>query len=81
MRPLHKTITQVKATDDYKLVLLFGNNETRIFDVNPLLKWGRFAELQDINIFKKVSVCFDTIQWENGLDLDPEYLYKKSKQT
>ena len=34
--------------------------------------------MKDIDEFKKVRVAFDTIEWENGLDLDPEFLYEKS---
>ncbi len=71
-------IKQVSATDDYQLDLVFDNNECRRFDVKPLLTKGRFAELKEIKIFKTVRISFDTIEWNNGLDLDPEYLYEKS---
>ena len=74
-----KSITSVTPTDDYKLILSFDENEKRVFDASTILDFGRFSELQDINIFKKVHVSFDTIEWDNGLDLDPEYLYKNSK--
>jgi hypothetical protein len=30
-------------------------------------------------VFKKVRVSYDTVEWENGLDLDPEYLYEHSQ--
>ena len=76
---MYKTVTDVTPTDDYKLVLSFDKNEKRIFDVSQIIDFGRFSELQDINIFKTVHISFDTIEWDNGLDLDPEYLYKKSK--
>ncbi|MBC8183021.1 DUF2442 domain-containing protein [candidate division KSB1 bacterium] len=33
---------------------------------------------KDVSEFKKVRVSFDTIEWENGFDLDPEFLYEKS---
>ena len=35
--------------------------------------------LKDENIFKMVKISFDTIEWPNGIDLDPEVLYEKSK--
>ena len=75
---MYKSITKVIPTDDYKLILSFDKNEQRIFDVTPILNFGKFSELQDLETFKKVHVCFDTIEWDNGLDLDPEYLYDKS---
>ena len=77
---MYKSITKVIPTDDYKLILSFDENEQRIFDVSPILNFGKFSELQDLETFKKVHVSFDTIEWDNGLDLDPEYLYEKSKE-
>ena len=64
--------------DDFKLALLFSTGEMRIFDVKPLFTFGRFHELADVSIFRKVRVAYDTVEWENGLDLDPEYLYEHS---
>ncbi len=73
-------ITEAKATDDYKLLLCFENNERRVFDMRQVLNIGRFAELKDISVFKSVFISFDTVEWNNGLDLDPEYLYEKSRK-
>lgn len=75
---MYKGVKHVKATNDYKLVLDFDNDEKRIFDVKPYLTFGRFSELNDLDKFQKVHVKFDTVEWENGLDLDPELLYDKS---
>lgn len=76
---MYSTVTSVEATDDFRLILEFDNAEKRIFDATPILDFGRFTELKDISLFKKVHLSFDTIEWENDLDLDPEYLYEKSK--
>lgn len=72
------SVKDVQATDDHKLILTFENSEKRCLDVSQFFGFGRFAELKDINEFKKVRVTFDTVEWENGLDLDPEFLYEKS---
>ena len=77
---MYKSVTNVVPTDDHKLILSFDQKEQRIFDISPILNFGKFSELKDLKIFKKVHVSFDTIEWENGLDLDPEYLYEKSKE-
>ncbi len=68
----------VKVLDNYKLKIKFENNEERIFDLKPYLELGKFSELRDLNLFKRVRVVFDTIEWPNGIDLDPEFLYKHS---
>jgi len=39
---------------------------------------GKFSELRDISMFNSVMVRFDTIEWANHLDMDPEFLFEKS---
>jgi hypothetical protein len=75
---MYLSIISVVPSEDYKLILTFENSEQREFDANPLLDFGRFSELRDKNVFKSVRISFDTIEWANELDLDPEYLYEKS---
>ena len=72
-------VSGAEATGGHKLVLSFGNGEQRVFDVTPLLSFGRFRELALLEVFKKVRIAYDTVEWENGLDLDPEYLYERSQ--
>ena len=76
---MYLSVIKVKALDDYQLELTFENDETRIFDVKPYLNTGLFKTLKNESIFKQVKVSFDTIEWPNGIDLDPEVLYAKSK--
>ena len=76
---MYPAVIAVQATDDHKLILNFDNSEERVFDMQPILNFGRFSELKDLNEFKKVHIAFDSIEWSNELDLDPEYLYEKSK--
>jgi len=72
-------VESVEATDGHRLILRFDNGEQRVFDATPLLSTGRFRELAVPEAFKKVRVAYDTVEWENGLDLDPEYLYERSQ--
>jgi len=75
---MYLSIKEVKPLEDYNLLLKFENNEEKIFDVKPYLEIGKFQELKDKNLFKSVKICFDSIEWDNQLDLDPELLYQKS---
>lgn len=77
---MYLAVKKVIPTDDYKLILTFENNETRIFDMYPYLNKGVFRELNDINLFKTVKVSFDSIEWLNEADMDPETLYEESKE-
>ncbi|MEG2058118.1 MAG: DUF2442 domain-containing protein, partial [Romboutsia sp.] len=56
----------------------FENNEVKIFDMNPYLDKGIFQELKNENIFNAVKVSFDSIEWPNEADIDPETLYEDS---
>ena len=44
----------------------------------PYLDKGIFQELKDENLFKAVKVSFDSIEWPNEADIDPETLYEDS---
>ncbi|MDR1343297.1 MAG: DUF2442 domain-containing protein [Prevotellaceae bacterium] len=47
--------------------------------MKPYLNYGIFRTLKQPNVFKTVSVCFDTVAWDNEVDLDPEILYPNSR--
>ncbi len=72
MNPSLKT---VEARDDHKLDLVFENGETGVFDCAPLLDFGVFKELKNLDYFKQVSVTFGTVTWPNEQDICPDTLY------
>jgi len=74
---MYLSVISVRALEDYKLFLEFENNEKKVFDVKPYLEIGKFKELKDERLFKSVKVKFDSVEWDNMLDLDPELLYTK----
>ena len=63
---MYLAVKDVKTIDDYKLILTFEDGSVRIFDMKPLLR----------KLFKTVKVSFDSIEWANGIDVDPETLYE-----
>lgn len=75
---MYLSIKEVKPLEEYKLLLTFENDEVRFFDMNPYLEKGIFKELKDKTKFNSVKVSFDTIEWENEADMDPEMLYEDS---
>ena len=75
---MYLSVKKVKPLSNYELKLTFENNEVKIFDVKPYLDTGLFQSLKDVNFFNMVKVSFDSIEWPNGVDLDPEILYEKS---
>lgn len=61
-----------------KLYLSKVKKRPRIFHY---LDFGVFKKIRDYEKFKKARVAFDTIEWDEGVDLDPEFIYAKSKPT
>jgi len=76
----YPAVKKVKAMDDFQLILAFSNKETRLFDMKPYLDKGIFRQLRDVSLFNTARVSFDTVEWENEADFDPEVLYKLSKK-
>ena len=75
---MYLTVINVEPTPNYHLKLTFKNGEIRVFDMNPYLNLGIFNELKDLSMFNTVRVSFDTVEWENEADMDPEVLYAES---
>jgi hypothetical protein len=76
---MYLAVIEVIPLDNYLLLLTFENREKRQFDVKPYLDFGIFRELKDLKLFNTVKTNFDTIEWENEADFDPELLYLVSK--
>jgi len=75
---MYLAVIEVEPLEDYQLLLTFENGEKRIFDMKPYLDKGIFQELKDKKKFRTVRVSFDSIEWVNQADIDPEILYEKS---
>jgi len=75
---MYLAVIDVKPLDNYKLELTFENEEKRLFDMKPYLNKGIYSELKNKNMFRTVRVSFDSIEWANKADIDPEFLYEKS---
>jgi hypothetical protein len=75
---MNPAIIKVKPDDDFRLILSFDNGEVRGFDMKPYLDNGLFMQLKVREVFESVKVSFDTIEWSNKLDFDPEVLYENS---
>ncbi len=75
---MYLSVKNVVPQADYTLLLTFENDERRRFDVKPYLDTGVFRELRDVAVFNTARVSFDTVEWSNEADLDPEFLYTHS---
>jgi hypothetical protein len=76
---MYLSVITVKPLKDYEIELTFENNEVKIFDMKRYIETGIFKKLKDKELFNRVKISFDSIEWPGGIDLDPEILYKRSK--
>ncbi len=74
---MYPSVKEVTACDNYILSVSFKNGEKGRLDIKPMLGFGIFRRLENYEAFRRVRVSFDTVQWDCGPDLDPEYVYKK----
>lgn len=78
---MYPAVIEVIPGDDYVLTVTFDNGEFGLLDMKPMLEFGIFQRIKDKHAFRRVKVSFDTIEWDCGVDLDPEYVYAKCMVT
>jgi hypothetical protein len=69
-------IKDAKYVDDYKISVIFSNDIQKTVDLKDQLYGEVFEPLLDIENFKQFKISDWTIEWQNGADFAPEYLYK-----
>lgn len=72
---MNPRVKKVLPLPNYQLKISFSNGEEGIYDCSPLLDFGVFKELKDINYFKQVSVSAGTVVWPHEQDICPDTLY------
>jgi hypothetical protein len=78
---MYPSVVKVVPNEDFTLAVWFDNGEEGILDMKPYLGVGVFQRLKDYEHFKRVRVAFDTIEWDESVDLDPEFVHAKSRIT
>ena len=76
---MYFSVKKVIPREDFTLSIDFENGEHGMLDMKPYLDFGVFNRLKIPGAFQLVRVSFDTIEWDCGVDLDPEFVYAKSK--
>lgn len=76
---MYPSVKEVIPGEDYILSIVFDNGESGILDMKPMLDFGVFQRIKDYKAFGRVRVAFDTIEWDCGIDLDPEFVYERCK--
>lgn len=63
---------------DYTIAFSFNDQNTGVANLRDVIFNDNrvpFSDLRDENEFTKFKIEHDTVVWENGLDLAPEFLF------
>lgn len=69
-------VIDVDYIKNYELLLTFSNGSRKVVDLKPYLVGEVFGELLDKEKFIQYGLTRVTIEWANGADLAPEFLYE-----
>ena len=65
---------------DYQLQLKFNNDEVKKVDLEDELYGEVFEPLKNKEFFKNFFISHNTVEWENGADFAPEFLFEKGEE-
>ena len=68
-------IKKVEILKEYKLLLTFSNEEVRLFDIKPYLKYPVFKALNKESELNMFSIVDGTIEWKCGAELSADTFY------
>ena len=74
---MYPAVIKVEPQADYRIYVEFDNDERGTLDMGPYLDFGVFKKIRDPALFFSVRVSFDTVEWGDGIDLDPQFVYEK----
>jgi hypothetical protein len=75
-------VTDVRLTKDYELRVTFSDGVVKEVALIGELHGEIFEPLKDPEVFKQVRVNAETntIEWPNGADFAPEFLYEIGRE-
>ena len=78
-----ESVKSIHYVSDYKLEVVFNDGFSAVVDLETELYGPLFSTLKNIDLFRQAIANPDThtIEWPNGADLAPEYLYALARKT
>ena len=71
-------VKKVQANPDYTLLLTFEDGERKLYNARPLLQKELYKDLRRPDFFMRAKVSCGTVEWDENIDIAPEYLYDHS---
>ncbi len=73
-------IISAEYLEDYKINVTFNDGLEKKIDLEKELHGEIFQPLKNMDYFKNFSLNHFTIEWPNGADFAPEFLYDYKKE-
>ncbi|GGH51012.1 DUF2442 domain-containing protein [Dyadobacter endophyticus] len=80
-------IKKIVTIQDYAVTCLFNTDEVRTVNLKAIIEKyrrindGLISRLSDADYFKSVKLdSYGTLVWDNGVDFDPDNLYRMSEK-
>lgn len=73
-------VTKAEYIEEYKIKLIFNDMTEGTVDLKNSFNGPIFEPLKEVPFFKKFIVNSWTLEWPNGADFAPEYLYQLAIQ-
>jgi len=67
-------VVKAEYAGGYRVKLWFNNGVAKVVDLKSSLNGLVFEPLKDLDFFKRFTVKYNTLEWDNGADFAPEYL-------
>jgi hypothetical protein len=69
-------VLEAEYLRDYIIQVKFNTGEVKLVDLKESLIGPIFAPLKEIDFFRHFTIHFNTLEWKNGADFAPEYLFR-----
>ena len=69
-------VKKAEYLNDFKVFIEFSDGVSKTIDLEKELDGAVFEPLKNKDYFKSFTIKFNTIEWDNGADFAPEYLYE-----
>jgi len=74
-------VVEARYIRGYTVWLRFNDGTCGEVDLSEELSGSIFAPLRDVEVFKRFTLAYHTLTWENGADFAPEFLREHARVT
>lgn len=69
-------VTDAHAVSTCEVAVTFADGRTGVIDLTGIIGDGPWRRLADPSFFSRAHAAFDTIVWDDDVDVAPEYVYE-----